>query len=122
MDIVLPGGSMKPLGYVVLQHSVRLDRPVKAYEKWINRIPGDYRRHVLGEACPEPVSVLNDPEKLAMLKHYRSLMPMAQEARKPMFHLKPADGAIGAHAQAARDAYDDFRSLALAIAARAGLN
>ena len=32
-----------------------------------------------------------------MLKHYRSLMPMAIEARKPIFHLKSADGALGAH-------------------------
>jgi hypothetical protein len=24
-------------------------------------------------------------------------MPMAREAHKPMFYLKPADGAIGAH-------------------------
>jgi chromosome partitioning protein len=30
----LPRGEMNPIGYVVLQHSVRLDRPVKSYEKW----------------------------------------------------------------------------------------
>jgi hypothetical protein len=42
-------------------------------------------------------------------------MPLAMEARKPMFWLKPADGAIGAHAQAVRDCYDDFRALALQI-------
>ena len=56
-----------------------------------------------------------------MLKHYRSLMPMAQEARKPMFHLKPADGAIGAHFQSAQEAYRDFKTLALAIAAKVDL-
>src|ERR1035441_566419 len=88
MDIELPIGRMPPLGYVVQQHSVRLDRPVKAYDKWIKRIPGDYRAFVLSEDSPEQVSIQNDPNKLAMLKHYRSLIPMAQEARKPMFHLK----------------------------------
>jgi hypothetical protein len=56
-----------------------------------------------------------------MLKHYRSLMPMAQEARKPMFHLKPADGAIGAHFQSAQEAYRDFKTLALTIAAKVDL-
>ena len=39
-------------------------------------------------------------------------MPMAQEARKPMFRLKPADGAIGAHVQAVRDCFLEFEALA----------
>jgi cellulose biosynthesis protein BcsQ len=117
-DIPLPAGRIEPIGYVVQQHSVRLDRPVKAYEKWIARIPMEYRRHVLSEASGEGISILEDPHKLALLRHYRSLMPMAQEARKPMFHLKPADGAIGAHLQSAQQAYQDFKDLALAIQSR----
>ena len=121
MDIELPIGRMPPLGYVVQQHSVRLDRPVKAYDKWIKRIPGDYRAFVLSEDSPEQVSIQNDPNKLAMLKHYRSLIPMAQEARKPMFHLKPADGAIGAHLHSAEEARKDFDALARAIVAKANL-
>lgn len=120
MDLALPQGDMQPLGYVVLQHGVRLDRPVKAYDKWINRIPGEYRTSVLREK-DEHVPIGQDPYKLALLKHYRSLMPMAQEARKPMFHLKPADGAIGAHLQSAREAYNDFRALAAVIVEKASL-
>ena len=121
MNIELPVGQLPLLGYVVQQHSVRLDRPVKAYDKWINRIPGDYREFVLSENRSTCVSVQDDPHKLAMLKHYRSLMPMAQEARKPMFHLKPADGAIGAHLQSAEDARGDFEALAKTIVAKANL-
>jgi len=56
--------------------------------------------------------VENDPYNLALLKHYRSLMPLAMEARKPMFHLKPADGAIGSHVEAVANCYEDFSSLA----------
>ena len=121
MDLELPAGLIKPLGYVVLQHSVRLDRPVRAYERWIDRIPREYRESVLSESGGDSYTIQNDPHKLALLKHYRSLMPMAQEARKPMFHLKPADGAIGAHFQSAQEAYTDFKALALAIADKAGL-
>lgn len=58
---------------------------------------------------------------MATLKDYRSLMPMVQEARKPMFHLKPADGAIGAHVQAVQNCYRDFRALAAEVAGRADL-
>jgi hypothetical protein len=36
-----------------------------------------------------------------------------------MFSLKPADGAIGSHFQAAQDAYRDFRKLARKIAEQA---
>ncbi|MFB4202420.1 hypothetical protein KBTX_02531 [wastewater metagenome] len=115
----VPEGHMNPIGYVVMQHSVRLDRPVKAYGKWMDRIPRTYHQYVLDERDRETLRVNDDPECLAALKDYRSLMPMAQEARKPMFHLKPADGAIGSHVQAVKNCYRDFRDLAHAIEQRA---
>jgi cellulose biosynthesis protein BcsQ len=51
-----PAGEMRPRGYVVLQHSTRVDRVVGAYH---------------------------------------SLAPMAQEARRPLFLLRSADGGSG---------------------------
>lgn len=118
VDLELPTGRMQPVGYIVLQHSVRLDRPVQAYNRWIARIPQVYRNAVLGEPGNGDIIVIDDPHCLALLKHYRSLMPLAQEARKPMFHLKPADGAIGAHLQAVQSAHRDFVALAHGIAER----
>jgi chromosome partitioning protein len=117
----LSAGDMQPVGYVVLQHSVRLDRPVKTYDRWIARIPQVYRDAILGERGEVAVEVEDDPHCLLLLKHYRSLMPLAQEARKPMFHLKPADGAIGAHVEAVRGVRQDFERLARVIARRVGL-
>jgi len=119
-DLPLPAGEMRPAGYIVMQHGVRLDRPVKAYERWIARIPGVYREAVMADRNGGAMTVENDPHCLALLKHYRSLMPLAQEARKPMFLLKPADGAIGAHVQAVQSAHADFRILAETIASRIG--
>ena len=120
-DLSLPPGSMHPAGYIVLQHAVRLDRPVKAYGRWLERIPREYRKSVLNERGPQGAAIDNDPHCLATLKHYRSLMPLAQEARKPMFFLKPADGAIAGHMKAAQDCYGDFRDLAKRIADRCGV-
>lgn len=114
----LPQGKMKPVGYIVQQYTVRMDRPVKAYDRWIARIPQEYQEYVLGRQEATPLSVAHDTECLALLKHYRSLMPLAQEAHKPMFQLKPADGAIGAHMQAVQSAYKDFKQLAGKIAER----
>jgi chromosome partitioning protein len=115
----LPTGDMAPAGYVVLQHAVRLDRPVQAYAKWMERIPLEYAQSVLGV---EPAIVAGeDSNQIALLKHYRSLIPMAQEARKPIFHLKPADGALGAHLTAANAAGKEFGALATELMFRAGL-
>jgi chromosome partitioning protein len=111
-SFALPGGEMNPVGYLAQQHSVRLDRPVQAYDRWLNRMPLEYRHSVLDENADAAPPITKDPHCLALLKHYRSLMPMAQEARKPMFFLKVADGAIGAHSAAVQDAYRDFESLA----------
>ncbi len=73
---------------------------------------------MLNESHRESLSFDTDPNCLALLKHYRSLMPMAQQARKPMFHLRPADGALGSHFQAAQSARKDFSNLATKIASR----
>ncbi len=113
----IPTGEMTPAGYVVMQHAVRLDRPVKAYDRWMNRILRVYHEAVLGETGGiAPCSVTDDPANLGTLKHYRSLMPLAQEAHKPIFLLRAADGAIGGHAYAVQDSYNEFRALARRIA------
>lgn len=119
--ISVPSGAMMPTGYVVMQHGIRDSRPVKAYMRWMNRIPSVYREVVLNETPSQVPSVQDDPYSLAQLKHYRSLMPLAMEANKPMFFLKSADGAIGAHVEAVRSCYQDFLQLAKRVASHAGI-
>jgi cellulose biosynthesis protein BcsQ len=113
----LPEGRMEAIGYVVQQHGVRLNRPVKAYDKWVNRFPRVYHESILNKTTAA-ASPAEDRSCLATLKHFRSLVPMAQEARKPVFSLTPADGAIGGHAQAVSEAHDDFQRLARKLVER----
>lgn len=120
-DLSLPKGAMQPIGYIVMQHGILDSRPVKAYKRWMDRIPGVYREAVLDEDDQLTPSVAQDPYCLSLLKHYRSLMPMAMEARKPIFFLKSADGAIGAHIEAVKSSYIDFYKLAARIATSAGI-
>ncbi len=110
-NVRIPQGSMQPAGYIVKRDATREYRSVKAYLRWMDRIPDEYRRSVLDEPGGSGLSVKDDPLCLATLNHYRSLMPLAKVARKPMFALKPADGAIGAHGEAVRDCYSDFKRL-----------
>ena len=122
-DFPLPDGDMQPVGYVVQQHGVRLNRPIRAYDKWVNRMPEEYARNLCGDnEGPYPATPAQDERHaLATVKHYRSLVPMAQEGRKPIFHLTTADGAIGSHAAAANGARQDFRDLAKKIVQRINL-
>ena len=125
IDFPVPEGEMRPIGYVVNQPgSVRLDRPVQAYKKWTVRIPNAYHQFVLGEKSVPPVVTEPEadlPHYLATVKHYRSLVPLAQEARKPIFDLTAADGASGSHFTAAQNAHGDFKALTLKILGRMGV-
>lgn len=116
-----PSGRMMPAGYVLMQHAERLGRPTKAYAKWQNRLPIAYRESVLGEPLLTHAPG-TDPNQIQRIKHYRSLMPMAMEARKPMFALKPADGAIGAHQASVMQCREDFERLVRELVARVGID
>ena len=112
----IPAGGMRPIGYLLMQYTSRESRPVKSYIRWAEKIPEVFRKAVLQQPNPVEVpSVDSDPYCLALLKHYHSLAPMSMEARKPIFQLKPADGAIGAHVQAVQRSYMDFEGLAKRI-------
>jgi chromosome partitioning protein len=116
--ISLPAGSMAPIGYVVLQHAAKkANEPARAYHRWIDRFPRVFHDELLGDAVPDGP----DPYCLALLRHFRSLLPLSLEARKPVFDLKAADGAIGSHAATVKDAYHVFEVLAREIAKRIGL-
>ncbi|MBE0550355.1 MAG: ParA family protein [Rubrivivax sp.] len=117
----LPVGDMTPVGYIAMRHGVRLTRPVKAYTRWLDQIPAEFRQSVLAKDATKVPTIEKDPYCLAMLKNYNSLMPLAQEARKPIFSLRSADGAIGSHANAVAKAHGDFKALAQDIAKRIGL-
>jgi chromosome partitioning protein len=118
----LPPGKMVAAGYIVVQPSLYGDEVIKAYQNWLERLPGEYVR-ALG--LP-PIKGLeprahHDPRCLAVVKHYGSLIALAQAAKKPISHLSPADGALGSLAAAAREAGTEFRDLARLLTLTIGL-
>lgn len=117
LSLGLPSGNMQPLGYVFSRYSVFARGPVKAFQRWLDRAPSVYHSFIDNDRASGSISVDDDPKNLARLKDYRSLMPMAQEVRKPMFLLKPADGAIGGHQSAVAECRRDFEALAKKILA-----
>jgi chromosome partitioning protein len=116
----LPAGALAPLGYVVVRHPALVGEHVATSEHRLEQLPATYRRVF---ALPEEpdVDFMDDPLCLSELRDYPSLMMMARQARRPMFLLKPADGALGAHLAAVRAVYNDYRVLVVAICERIGL-
>jgi hypothetical protein len=110
----LPVGNMTPAGYVVCQPAIHAGLLSMAFARWAARVPGEYGA-VVGAAPNGIDRFADDPWCLGVVKNYRSLIPLAHEARKPIFALTAADGALGAHATAARTAGQDFVALAEAI-------
>ena len=109
----LLSGGITPLGYVVMQFGGYERQPPIVSRQWTESLPKAYREHILGQAEPiVSLSVQDDPYNLGSLKHYQSLLIMSRQAGKPVFSLKPADGAIGAYAEAVRLARGEFEALA----------
>ena len=116
-DLKLPLGRMAPLGYLCQQHGIYQGKLIKAYERWFNSIPALYRQYVLNQCGEAPAESRADPYCLGTVRHFRSLIPMAQEHHKPIFCLTSADGALGTHMNAVKSARADFEELARKIAA-----
>jgi len=111
----LPAGAMLPVGYVVMQPNLYGGQVTRAYQRWLAKLPSEYARSIEAPPGSPGTTVDTDPCCLAVLRHYRSLMPMAQTARKPIFKLTPADGVMGAHAESVLQIGAEFRALASRI-------
>lgn len=114
----LSQGQITPIGYVLIQHAEHSDQLAEVYAKWQTRLSGSYLESVLGE---QGTAAMPDANQIQIIKHYSSLMLMAMEARKPMFDLTLADGAIGAHQANVQQCHEDFKQLCHAIAQRVGI-
>jgi len=90
-----------------MQPKMRLDRPVKAYQRWLDRVPIVFASSVLNN----PSKAADRTYEVATLRNYQSLMPLAHDARKPMFDLRSADGALGSTQMLVQRCYQDFKTL-----------
>lgn len=69
------------------------------------------------DQAADVMTFANDPSCLGVLHTYPGLESLAREARKPIFQLTAADGALGSHAAAVTHARNAYQRLADRIAA-----
>lgn len=113
----MPSGEMAPVGYVLLQHAERLGRPTPWSSTWPRRIAEGYQQSVLGETGPVGSP---DANQIALMRRYQGLRSLAMEARKPMFQLTGADGAMGVHQMSVQQCGGEYERLCREIGRRVG--
>lgn len=109
-----------PIGYIVQQHLARVDRPVTGYARWAERIPEIFHEYVLDETgfSTAGKDFDSDPYCISTIKHFASLVPLAQIARKPIFDLKVADGIGGGQIQSVAKSRKEFEGLVVTLVKR----
>nr|VFK29671.1 MAG: Cellulose biosynthesis protein BcsQ [Candidatus Kentron sp. MB] len=116
-----PQHDFQPIGYLLQQHLARVDRPVAGYAKWAELIPSRYTEQMLSEPKPnESIHIENDPNCIAIIRHFASIVPSAQMAKKPLFDLKQADGIGGGQSKLVKESEKSFRALSEKIIERMG--
>ena len=102
---------MQKAGYIVFQSDINdiTDKPKVERDELIAK---NYHEYVLNESRPTVKDIYYDRYSLSIIKFNPSLYQMSREAGKPMFHLTPADGAIGNHLNALRQCSLEYDILA----------
>ncbi len=107
-------------GYILQQFNKYRSRIVKAFEKWQSQIPDTISQYIIAPLSVPALAPYNliQPSsnyQLAEFKNYNALVPMAQNALKPIFDLTAADGVVGGHMQYVRNCGDEFSNICKAF-------
>jgi len=112
-DFNIAPGYPKYSGYILQQFNKYRERPVQAFQRWIDQVPNIITTYMVEPLTTAELAdfnlVLRGGEgKLAEFRNYFSLIPLAQEARKPIFDLTNSDGVVGAHGTYVQRCREDF--------------
>ena len=91
--------SIQFIGYVTQQYTSKTVEghkiPVKAYEEIIDDIPNAIEQHIIKPINSNIKQQLN--YNLGSIPTFNSVIPMSQNAHKPIFSLSSKDGVVGSH-------------------------
>ncbi len=108
----LKGSGVNCAGCFVIEQPARLNRPQNR-QAWRQRVIAEFR-HVMQE-MPMRKEVSSACAPLVTVPHHGMLVTLAQEARRPIFFLKPADGMTAVDMVSVQDCYREFREIALTL-------
>ena len=110
-DFDILSGSPKFSGYILQQFNINSSRKTAAWRAWAEQVPQNIQNFVVSPL--EPNNIVNSSNYyLGDFKNFNSLIPLAQDALKPIFELTSNDGVRGAHHGYVSDCNDIFDELA----------
>jgi chromosome partitioning protein len=116
-----PDDGPRPLGYVVQKLLTYSARPSDSSDRSMSRIPLEFDRWIAKSLDPSPRSPVEDEHCLGVIASFGPLAPNAVEVHRPVFHLTPAEGAVGGMMRLVQRARVDYEHVARAIARRIGI-
>lgn len=108
----VPRGAPEMLGYVVLRYQLYAGGSLPSRKHVLEQLPSVFRQALIPEATGPVPAVEGDPFCLGVVREHVSLSDIGREAGKPIFKLRPADGATGSHRAAVAQAHEQFERLA----------
>jgi len=119
LELSLPEGLPKPLGYLSQQFSTYRKSPTTAFQQWLDKIPDAYTDGILRPLANAGVPIPAGDHSLRSLKNYGALVPTAQEGNKALFELDGRE-AYGSQYTKAQESRELFQAVAETILAKLG--
>ena len=117
----IPEEHLSVAGYVVQDRAYYYDRPADIPDRWRDRVRREYERTIIHEPGVMEQGVSKSVRPLASIRYHTGLLPLAEDARKPMFRLTPADGVFDDQNREVTSSYQDFENVARRIAETCGV-
>lgn len=117
----IPEKHLSAAGYIVQDRAYRYDRPADLPDRWRDRVRREYERSIIHEPGVLEQVVSGSARPLASIRYHTGLLPLAEDAQKPMFRLTPADGVVGDQIKEVTASYRDFETVARRVAETCGV-
>lgn len=108
-------------GYFVQDRAYYYDRPADLPDRWRDRVRREYERSIIHDPGVQEQGVSESARPLASIRYHTGLLPLAEDARKPMFRLTPADGVFDDQIREVTSSYQDFETVARRVAETCGV-
>ena len=77
------------IGYIINSYNQYSKKPIKSNEEWIKKVPLFIKKYLSEKHCRNGLVEKSWKEKLALIKDYGQLPPLAQIKNKAIFNLDP---------------------------------
>lgn len=117
----IPRKQLSIAGFIMQEGAYYCDRPADVPERWRDRVRREYERSIIHEPGVQYQGGSESARPLATIRDQIVLSELAEDARKPMFRLTPADGVYDGQTREVTASYHDYENVARSVAESCGI-